>query len=258
MPFVHINEIELYYEVHGTGPAIVFCHGSGGNHLSWWQQVPYFSRAYCCITFDHRAFGRSSDLPERAGRTMFAPDLIGLLDYLGIEQVFLVAQSMGGRTAAGLLLRQPERVRAMVFSGTTAGCVDDEVRALQAQFREANAGRSDGVARGLSPRFSAMRPDLTFLYRSIARLNPRRPADFLAPRPGYRGSTAPRFAELKVPTLFIVGEDDVITPPPVIEAAARLVPHARFVMIPRAGHAVYYEQPDLFNRTVRDFFSSIA
>ena len=53
MPKAPINGIELYYESHGSGPAIVFAHGRGGNHMSWWQQVARFSGEFRCITFDH-------------------------------------------------------------------------------------------------------------------------------------------------------------------------------------------------------------
>ena len=70
MPFLPVNGIELYYEVHGEGPAIVFCHGAGGNHLSWWQQVPVFAQRFRCITYDSRAFGLSRDA-EGGGRQWF-------------------------------------------------------------------------------------------------------------------------------------------------------------------------------------------
>ena len=59
MPKAAVNGIQLYYESHGEGPAIVFAHGRGGNHLSWWRQVPAFSDDYRCVTFDHRPMGRA-------------------------------------------------------------------------------------------------------------------------------------------------------------------------------------------------------
>src|SRR6266852_83785 len=102
MPYAAVNGIRLYYESHGDGPAIVFAHGAGGNHLSWWQQVPAFQNRYRCITFDHRAFGLSLDA-EGGGRAQFAADVVALLDKLEVDRFFLVAQSMGGRTAAGLV-----------------------------------------------------------------------------------------------------------------------------------------------------------
>ena len=59
MPFAPLNDIDLFYESHGEGPAIVFLHGRGGNHLSWWQQVPHFQERFRCIAIDHREFGLS-------------------------------------------------------------------------------------------------------------------------------------------------------------------------------------------------------
>src|SRR3990172_8664119 len=77
VPFAPVNGIELYYKENGSGPALVFAHGAGGNHLSWWRQIPFFSRRFRCITFDHRAFGRSVDGEGdlRMGRRMFHEDL---------------------------------------------------------------------------------------------------------------------------------------------------------------------------------------
>ncbi|MCH8282189.1 MAG: alpha/beta fold hydrolase, partial [Chloroflexi bacterium] len=96
MPQAPVNGIELYYESHGEGPAIVFAHGRGGNHMSWWQQVPAFREEYRCITFDHRGWGASPDSANPRGRSAFVEDLTGLLDHLGVDRTFLVAQSMGG------------------------------------------------------------------------------------------------------------------------------------------------------------------
>src|SRR5437660_914645 len=115
MPYAAVNGIELYYEEHGSGPALLFAHGQGGNCLSWWQQVPFFQQWYRCVIFDQRAFGRSRDTSDPpGGRMQFGPDALALADRLGIERFFLVAHSMGGRTAANVLRRAPERVRGAV------------------------------------------------------------------------------------------------------------------------------------------------
>ncbi|MGI8551409.1 MAG: alpha/beta fold hydrolase [Dehalococcoidia bacterium] len=253
MPTAHLNGIDLYYESHGNGPAILFAHGAGGNHLSWWQQIPYFSQQHHCIIFDHRAFGRSFD-SSGDGRTAFARDALALLDHLEIERAFLVAQSMGGRTAAGMLLNAPGRIRALVLAGTLGGAVSDETRELQQAFAQTLPPGIRLIDRALGRRTEQQRPDLVFLYRAIARLNPPRPRDFLAPRPGYRGSVAQRYAESGVPILFLVGEDDRVVPPHIVEVAHRLVAGSRFRMIPEAGHSAYFEQPEHFNATVHAFF----
>jgi pimeloyl-ACP methyl ester carboxylesterase len=82
MAFAKINGIELYYEVHGDGPALVFAHGAGGGHLSWWQQVPALAKSFRCVTFDHRGFGLSREQTGGEGAGNFAEDLRALLDHL--------------------------------------------------------------------------------------------------------------------------------------------------------------------------------
>jgi 3-oxoadipate enol-lactonase len=258
MPFAAVNGIDLYYESRGEGPAVVFAHGAGGNHLSWWQQIPVFARRFRCITFDHRAFGLSRDGEGEAklGRRMFHEDLRELLDHLGIDEVRIVAQSMGGRTAVGFSLRNPGRCKALVLAGTTGGAVDDEVRELQDAHRESAVGQLTLMQRAVSPALKERAAHLDFLYRSIGRLNPPRPKDFLAPIPGYRGSSAERLAGADFPILFLVGRHDAITPPAIIERCHRAVAGSQYKVIEDSGHSAYFEQPEAFNDAVMTFLES--
>ncbi len=257
MPLAQVNGTDLYYEVHGSGPPLVFAHGSGGNHLSWWQQVPFFSQRYRCVTFDHRSFGQTPD-PDGQGRRAFAEDLKGLLDHLKIERVAIVAHSMGGRTGVGFTLRNPGRVWALVLCGSNGGSVNDESRQIRTEMEERSPATPNGTVRGLSVGFAARHPEQTFLYRQIMRLNPRHPPDFLAVAPGYRGSTHERLAESRVPILFIVGEEDRIAAPRTIEIAASQIPGSRLLRVPVAGHSVYYEQPQLFGDAVSAFLQDVV
>jgi len=70
-----LGDFRMYYEVHGSGPAVVFAHGAGGTHMSWWQQVPVLSQKYRCITIDHRTYGYSQDVKGGPGRRAFVQDL---------------------------------------------------------------------------------------------------------------------------------------------------------------------------------------
>src|SRR3954466_2971196 len=112
----------LYYEVHGGGPLLVFAHGLGGNHLSWWQQVPHFRDRYTCVTFSHRGFAPSSAPPGGPDPADYAGDLAALVDHLGAPDVRIVAQSMGGWTALEFALAHPDRVRALVLA-SAAGAI---------------------------------------------------------------------------------------------------------------------------------------
>jgi 3-oxoadipate enol-lactonase len=257
MPFAHVNDIDLYYESHGSGPAILFAHGVGGNHLSWWQQVPVFSKRFRCVIFDHRAFGRSIDLPEGPGRTQFAPDAVALMDTLGEEKFYVVAQSMGGRTAAGLVYRYAERLLGVVYCGSTGGSLDAEARQWQREHRESLPPDQSQLDRALAPDFAGRQPEMEFLYREIRRLNPPRPADFLAHRPGWTGGSFSQVLRNSgVPLQFMAGEHDAITPARIVERSAHLA-GARFVCIANSGHSAYFEQPDAFNAAVLDFIDDL-
>jgi 3-oxoadipate enol-lactonase len=258
VPYAAVNGIKLYYESHGSGPPLVFAHGAGGNHLSWWQQIPFFARHFRCVTFDHRAFGLSRDGEgdARLGRRMFHEDLRALLDFLEIDEFRMVAQSMGGRTAVGFAWRNPGRCKALVLAGTTGGAGDEEIRELQAAHRETETGRMTLAQRAISAELEERAAEMAFLYRSINRLNPPRPKDFLAPMPGYKGSSATLLAEAGFPVLFLVGQHDAVTPPEIIERCHRSVPGSRFAVIEDSGHSTYFEQPQAFNDVVMDFLAS--
>jgi 3-oxoadipate enol-lactonase len=253
MPRLDIDGFRLYYEVHGSGPAVVFLHGAGGNHLSWWQQVPAFSRDYRCVVIDNRAFGLSPDLPDGPGRRAWPGDLRRLLEHLGIERTAIVAHSMGGRTAAGFILRERFPVWALVLSGTHGGVLTPESRRIQEELRAKMDGRSLRE-RALSARFVKRRPALSYLYGQINRLNPERPADFLAPIPGYIGTTRDAFAESGMPILFVVGSEDEVVAPTSIVMAADVLPKAELYVVEGAGHSAYFEKPDEFNRALLEFF----
>jgi 3-oxoadipate enol-lactonase len=254
MPYARVNAAHLYYEQHGRGPDLVFLHGAGGNHLSWWQQVAAFSRRYRCTTFDARGWGLSKgDLS--VGRWSLGTDLVALLEHLGIERAHVVAQSMGGRAVAGLARLAPARVRSLVLCGTTAGATNDRVRELQDQLRDE---RGDGGLRehALAPGFESEAPGLALLYRQINALNPARPRGMLGrPPPAYRGSTHELIGRLGVPVLYIVGEHDLITSPEMIRQAQGLIPGASFHEVSAAGHSCYFERADEWNRVVGDFLA---
>jgi 3-oxoadipate enol-lactonase len=256
MPLARINGIELCYEIHGEGPAVVLAHGAGGNHLSWWQQVPLLSQHFRCVTFDHRGFGSSRDLPDGPGADAFIADLGQLLDHLGIERTALVAQSMGGWTSLGFASKYPGRVTALVLCDTTAGIDDPEVaremKSLRATMQEP---LSVVLQRAYSAGFPMREPAKCFLYQQISGLNMNVPSNLLAKLSAMRHRVEP-IIEQRVPTMLLVGEEDALTPAKTMELMARRIPHVRFIKVPGAGHSVYFERPDEFNRIVLEFLRS--
>ncbi len=260
MPFVHSGGIDLYYEVHGlqpaTGPAIVFAHGMGGNHLSWWQQVPDFSARYTCVTFDHRGFGQSRETTGGPGGAAFVDDLRTLLDHLGIARTHLVAQSMGGWTCLGFALRYPQRVDRLVMCDTHGGLTTDEITTAWAAGVGQMAGLPAGVHPAAGVRMQREQPALHFLYVQINELNPPRSLDEMRATIAAAGFVAAdTVAALTMPVLFIAGEEDIVIPPQVCELAMQHFPNARLARVPQAGHSVYFERPQAFNQIVERFLS---
>ena len=257
MAVAQVNGIDLYYEVHGAGPTVIFAHGAGGNHASWFQQVPFFSRYYEVVTFDHRGFGNSVDANE-LGRGGFVDDLQGLVEHLGREKVALVAQSMGGGTCMGFTARHPERVSALVMADTFGGMTLPEPYHSQQQARsEATRGLSQ-LDRVVSKSLPVRDPVKAQLYLNIASFNSdgvsamNRPGTPAAPVSMERVVAA---AE-QVPMLFIVGEEDALVPPEIIRAASETVHGAECVVVQDSGHSVYFEQPAVFNHLVLQFLAA--
>jgi 3-oxoadipate enol-lactonase len=259
----------LYYEVTGAGPAVVFAHGLGGNHLSWWQQVPHFAGRCTCVTFAHRGFAPSSEIPGGSDPADYAGDLAALVDHLGLDQVFLVAQSMGGWACLEYALAKPERVRALVLA-STAGAIARRATllrdppALDAWIARAAAARAemqrDGVHPAAGARLAREPPALHFVYRAIdATAGAKFDKEGLRARMIALQTRPPNdLAGLTVPTLFITGDEDVVFPPILAPALAALMPHARAEPVTEAGHSVYFERAEAFNRLVDGFFANVG
>jgi 3-oxoadipate enol-lactonase len=269
VPSADINGAKIYYEEYGKGFPVVFAHGAGGNHISWWQQIPEFSRHYRCITFDHRGWGISLD-SDGAGPAAFIDDLRGLLDRLEIDRTFLVGQSMGGLSCLAVTLTQPERVRGLVMANTFAGMRREVWLASEDHIRESvrsvwDRRRADGIKRALGREFSSRHRDRAFLYRQIRLLNEEGPnrleEDDRIPR--FRAlerqpetsASLESLAGMKTPVLFIGGEHDEVMPVSLMEIAHRLIPSSKMIVAPGAGHSVYFEQPETFNHVVLEFFA---
>jgi len=254
MPFMTRDGFRLYYEdTGGTGPVVMFLHGAGGNHLSWWQQVPAFAEEYRCVTLDQRGFGLSPDVAGGPGPAALATDALALLDHLEIPRAALVAQSMGGWAAVGAAVRAPERCWAVVLANTVGHLTSAEIAALRQRLVAASPPRPAVLWHAaLGPTFRAAEPVRSFLYAQIAGLNTPLATDF---RDQLQRLTTPveRYAAARVPTMFLTSDEDGLIWPELSEAVHRQVPGSRFERVERAGHSTYFERPDVFNREVAAF-----
>jgi pimeloyl-ACP methyl ester carboxylesterase len=257
--------MQLAYADEGPGPVVVLLHGFPLSRAMWQEQLTGIGSTYRIIAPDLRGHG-DSPAPEGV-YTMdeMADDVIELLETLHIaEPIVLGGLSMGGYVALSLVARYPRRVRALMLLDTRAGADTPEA----AQGREATA-RTVLDANSASPVASAMvtklfskmtleeRPERVEPMRAVMEATtPRGIAGALrgmAKRPDRRAD----LAAISVPTLVLVGAEDVITPPAEAKALAEAIPHAQLAIIPRAGHMAPYENPAVANAAILNFLSSL-
>ncbi len=264
--FLERSGCRIYYEVTGSGPAIIFAHGIGSNYMTWWQQVAHFSDRYTCVTFSHRGYpsGTEIGVPDPG---QFAGDLAALIDQLKLPDVRLVAQSMGGLTTIEYILTHPQhKVRALVLASTSGSInmrsipISDPQR-LPEWERKAAAARTDMERRGVVPaageRMAREQPALHFLYREIFNMITFDREELRKRNNALRTRSADVLRGFSMPTLFIAGGEDTTFPPFIADALASLIPNAKVELVRDAGHSVYFQRPEIFNQMVDRFLAAV-
>src|SRR5207245_2584476 len=120
MPYIKVNDIQIYYEIHGDGEPLVLIVGLGTDISEWDGIIRWLAEKYQVLAFDNRGAGRTDkpDIPYSI--EMMADDTAGLMQTLGIEQAHILGVSMGGRIALALSLRHAECVKKLVLVSTSA------------------------------------------------------------------------------------------------------------------------------------------
>ena len=241
-----------YRDTGGSGATVVFVHAATGSSQVWEHQLPAFTAAgYRVVTYDRRGFGRSVIDPSGVQPGTGPDDLLALINRLGIDRFHLVGTAAGGGIALDFALSFPQRLRSLVVANAIGGVQDAEYLELGQRIRP--------------PQFDALPPDFRELGPSYRAANPTGTQRWLelehASRPqGSRSAQTSRnritFAlleEMKVPTLLLTGDADLYAPPAVLRLFAARIRNSESIIVPEAGHSVYWEQPDIFNRSVLQF-----
>jgi pimeloyl-ACP methyl ester carboxylesterase len=258
MAFAASDGVQVYYEVHGSGPGVLFVHGSGGHHAAWWQQVAVLQEQYTVITVDLRGFGNTRWESEHDTRA-FPGDIIAVLDAVaasgGPSRAVLVGQSIGAAAALRAALSRPDRASGVILAHSLGGLRDPELAALVGADRAA-AEKLPVLDRLLTPAFRASRPDMAFLFRQMGTFNTATMADLRN-----LNSDGPTVAELRAapfPVLLLAGEKDAVLSPATVRRAGELLGGARVEVVPGAPHSMYWETPALFNDAVSRFLKEVA
>jgi pimeloyl-ACP methyl ester carboxylesterase len=265
MPTIPINGAKIYYEDTGSGPAtIVFAHGLLCNTHLFDHQVTAFKDRYRCITFDFRGHGQSEVTSSGYDMDTLTEDAAGLIRALNAGPCHFLGLSMGGFVAMRLAIGHPDLVRSLMLLSTSA---DEEPPENLFRYKLMSF-----IARWVSRRLVASKVK-DIMFGKKFRTDPAREAEreewrqrFLANnRTGAsraaRGvfSRLPvydRIGDIHVPTLIIVGEDDVATKPEKAHRMHGRIAGSKLVVIPGSGHTVTVEEPGAVNKAILEFLKS--
>lgn len=242
-----------YWDTGGKGQPIVLVHPATGSGLIWVYQQPAFAKAgYRVIGYSRRGYYKSEPADKAKGGHP-SEDLKNLMDYLKIDRFHAVASAAGCSVTLDFAMSYPGRLRSMVLSSGAFGTLADKEKVYGEMTR---ATRVKGLAemppefREIGPGYRAANPrgvkewvELEHKAINVNRLGPTNQNEF----------TFAKLKNVRTPTLLLAGGADLMAPSPLHRLMAGQMPNAQVQVVAEAGHSIYWEQPDAFNRAVLAF-----
>lgn len=256
---VEANGIAVNCALKGQGETVVLIHALGLDLGSWWLQSPVLEERFRVLAYDVRGHGASSKPAGPYSIALFAADLFALLGALRIDRCHLVGLSMGGMIAQKFAADHPERVRRLVLSDTSCGYAPEQGQVFEERARTVEASGMESLVqptleRWFTAEFRAARPDVVERIASTLRAND--PV-------GYAGSCraiakldlAEEVRRITAPTLIVVGDEDVGTPPQMAREIQQRISGSRLEILPNAAHLAPVEQAEAFNSLMLGFLA---
>lgn len=267
MPIIGVNSAALYYEEHGTGPeTIVFAHGLLWSCRMFDAQVALLKERYRCVAFDFRVQGQSDVTRSGYDMETLYEDALALIELLGSVPCHFLGLSMGGFIGLRLAARHPELLRSLNLLETTA---DPEPSENVAKYKQLTF-----VARwfGLGLVVDRVMPVMfgqTFLTDPARALERREWRHRMSEnhRLGITRATTgvitrqgieSEIDNITVPTLILVGDEDVAVPPVHSQRLHEHIAGSRLQIIPRAGHTSTVEEPTAVKSAIINFLGSLS
>lgn len=264
MPKVRVNDIQIYYEVHGEGFPLMMIQGLGAN-MDWWAMYPRLvtelSKKFKTVMFDNRGAGRTDVSDRRCTIRLFADDTAGLMDNLGISRAHVLGISMGGMIAQELVLNYPEKVEKLVLCSTNCGgrktvLPSRKVMGMLLADRSTLSQKERDkipISLSLTEDFAKKNPD--FVELAVQQMHKAPISSEVLKRQlnAIREfDTYERLSQIKAPTLILHGKKDILIPPGNASILAEAIPNARLVHLERSAHGLIEDVDEVIN-TVTGF-----
>ena len=253
MPHLNLPGVDLWYEdTGGSGIPVILLHAATGTTECWVQQLPTFTAAgYRCISYDRRTWGRSRPTDDSEQPGFQGDDLHGLVEHLGLDRFHLVGTAAGAIPSLDYALTHPNRVRSLVAANTIGGVQDPEYLEVQHRLRPEEIQSLPPELRELGPSYRGTDPEGTARWIEID--HSTRPYGVRPAQPLRKPMTYARLSTMRVPTLVLSGNADLLAPPALMRMLAAAIPSSRFASLPDAGHAGFWERPEMWNGLVLEF-----
>ena len=249
----HGGRTTAYRRVGGSGPAVLYVHGSGGTHRVWANQYTPMGPAHPAVALDLSGHGDSDDIdtaPGEATLSAYADDVVAVAE--AVDADVLVGHSLGGAVAQWVALERDFQPDALVFAGT--GPTLPVFEGLR-EWLDTDFERAVEFLHGRDRLFHTT--DETLLaksrdqLRSVGQAVTRR--DFLT---CHRFDVTGRLQEIEQPTLALCGEHDKLTPRDYHERLAREIPVGELAFVPDSAHMAMLERPETCNDILGDFLAA--
>ncbi len=262
---VPINNTYLAYDDHGIGLPVLFLHAFPLNRQMWQAELTALlaDERYRLVALDWRGFGESDITTPVSTMEMFADDVAGLMEALGIQRAVLCGLSMGGYATFAFLRKYPQRVAGLILADTRPGADSPEAQANRENVARIAETQGTGaiadlqVPRVLSEYTRQHHPEVELRVRQMIDAATAQGIAAASRGMAQRADSTDLLAGITCPTLVVVGEQDVLTPPGVAQEYAAQIPGAQCVVIQHAGHLSNLEQPEAFLQVVRGFLGSL-
>jgi pimeloyl-ACP methyl ester carboxylesterase len=250
--FIDLPGVKLWAVDIGEGIPIVLLHAATGTGESWAPQIaPLAACGYRVIAFDRRGWGRSLAEPSTGPQPGTATeDLDALVDALALPAFHLIGIAAGGFVALDYAAWRPERLRSLVVAASNGRMSEPEISAFVERIEIPGLHDLPAAFREVSPSYRGADPHGAARWSEIEARS-RQPG---APRQPLRApNTFAKLRTITTPALVISAGADLIAPPALMRIWSAALPHHEWTQIDAAGHAVAWEQPEVFNRLVQDF-----
>jgi 3-oxoadipate enol-lactonase len=259
---ISANGIDINYSIEGEGPWLTMSHSLACNLHMWDEEAKRLSRRYKVLRYDTRGHGLSGAPAGAYTLELLADDLHALLQALGVKSTHFVGLSMGGMIGQTFALKYPGMFSSLALCDTTsrypaeaAGTWVDRIKMVEAQGMAPLVAST--LERWFTEPFRKARPEVVEKVAAMIRTTPA---------PGYAGcchaipkiNLTARLAQIRCPSLVIVGKDDPGTPVAMAEDIHRALPGSELVVIPSAAHLSNLEQPEAFNQALGGFLDKAS